>query len=155
MKKFFRRFLFAICVTIICSASYKISALKFKIFARNELGKTRITLVEINSIKSSDKVLSWSRLVDDKDILVLNDKIISIPASGRAVKVMKNLDQIDELPTSYIEKHYYKILACEERGNDVIYRYLRNCKAIKKFLGEGLKLGSAQKMHLNKIRKSK
>lgn len=113
---------------------YKSAALKFEIFVRKELNKTRITLREINLTKPQHMILQWSRLVNDKDIFVLNNMVINIPANSYAIRIIKNLAQIDEIPTSYIEDHYYEILNREERGNNEIYRYLRNRKIVKKIL---------------------
>ena len=113
---------------------YKSAALKFEIFVRKELNKTRITLREINLTKPQHMILQWSRLVNDKDIFVLNNMVINIPANSYIIRIIKNLTQIDEIPTSYIEDHYYEILNREERGNNEIYRYLRNRKIVKKIL---------------------
>lgn len=134
MKNNFWKFLFAIFMIVICSSLQKSDALKFKISVRKELNKTKIVLREINLTKSEHMILHWSRLVNDKDIFVLNNMVINIPANSYIIRIIKNLTQIDEIPTSYIEDHYYEILNREERGNDEIYRYLRNRKIVKKIL---------------------
>ncbi|MBQ2671448.1 MAG: hypothetical protein IJG00_01375 [Clostridia bacterium] len=134
MKNNFWKFLFTICVIAMYALPYKSAALKFEIFVRKELNKTRITLREINLTKPQHMILQWSRLVNDKDIFVLNNMVINIPANSYAIRIIKNLAQIDEIPTSYIEDHYYEILNREERGNNEIYRYLRNRKIVKKIL---------------------
>ena len=113
---------------------YKSAALKFEIFVRKELNKTRITLREINLTKPQHMILQWSRLVNDKDIFVLNNMVINIPANSYAIRIIKNLAQIDKIPTSYIEDHYYEFSNLEECGNDAIYKYLRNHKIVKKLL---------------------
>ena len=120
---------------VMCSLSYKSTALKFKVFVKKELDKTRITLREINSIKSQHIALCWSRLVNDTDIFVLNNIVIRIPASSHVIKIIKDLAQINKIPTDYIEDHYYEILDREECGNDTIYKYLRSHKVVKNLLG--------------------
>lgn len=134
MKNNFWKFLFAIFMIVMCSSLQKSDALKFKISVRKELNKTKIVLREINLTKSEHMILHWSHLVNDKDIFVLNNMVINIPANSYIIRIIKNLTQIDEIPTSYIEDHYYEILNREERGNNEIYRYLRNRKIVKKIL---------------------
>lgn len=116
-----------------------VKAEKYKINVKLELGKTRIRLTEINARKPLDELVFWSYTVDDKDILIWNDKIIDIPKNGRIVKAIKKVKGLRKIPTSYIEDHYYEILEKEERYYEAVYKLLRSHRELKKLSGFKLK----------------
>lgn len=111
-----------------------VKAEKYKINVKLELDKTRIRLTEINTRKPLNKLVFWSDVVSDKDILIWNDKIINIPKNGRIVKAIKKVDRLAKVPTSYIEDHYYETLEKEERYYKAVYKLLRSHRELKKFL---------------------
>ena len=98
------------------------------------MGKTRIRLTEINARKPLNKLVFWSDAVNDKDILIWNDKIIDISKNGRIVKAIKKVEGLRKVPTSYIEDHYYETLEKEERCYKAVYKLLRNHRELKKLL---------------------
>ena len=138
MSKKFCKFLFVICILMSVVLSCSVDALKFKISIMNELDKTRITLKEISDVKPRSKILRWSHLVDDKDIFVLNNRVVDIPNDGYVIEAIKRLEKILNIPTSYIEDHYDEILDQEENDCDVIYKYVRDNMVVKNILNKKL-----------------
>lgn len=153
MKSKIVKFLVMLSLIILIIPYSSVTSLKFKIEITKELGRTRINLEEICFAKLPETLLFWSHLVDDKDIFVLNNMIINIPVKSRAIKALQNLDEIKEIPTDYIEDHYYEILDREEKCCNVIYEYLRNHKVIKKLLDSELKNAVDPEAPLAKRRK--